>query len=95
MDRLVLIVSAALSCFIIVHILFQYLNDRFVRVYENRSIYIISEFILVVVMTFVNLVGNPKLNLITWICLVGFIAVVLYSDLKANLLRRVLECEVL
>ncbi len=95
MDRLVLIVSAALSCFIIVHILFQYLNDRFVRVYKNRSIYIISEFILVVVMTFVNLVGNPKLNLITWICLVGFIAVVLYSDLKANLLRRVLECEVL
>lgn len=95
MDRLVLIVSAAVSCFIIVHILFQYLNDRFIRVYKNRSIYIISEFILVVVMTFVNLVGNPKLNLITWICLVGFIAVVLYSDLKANLLRRVLECEVL
>lgn len=95
MDRLVLIVSAAVSCFIIVHILFQYLNDRFIRVYKNRSIYIISEFILVVVMTFVNLVGNPILNLITWICLVGFIAVVLYSDLKANLLRRVLECEVL
>ena len=95
MEKIVLIVASVLSCFIIVHLLIQHMNDRFEQLYRKRVIYVIIEVMLTIVMALINLVGNSTLNLSAWICLIGIIVGVFYCDVNYSVLKRILECEAL
>ncbi len=67
MDDLLLAVSTCLSCFIVASILFQFMNDRYNKAYQNKGIYYLIEIITIIVIAIVNLYDFWNLNLVVWV----------------------------
>lgn len=95
MDGLLLSICSCLSCFIIVTILFQFMNDRYNKSFQNKSLYYLLEIVSIIVISIINLFHISILNLIVWIVAVFIISYVFYFDESDNVLKRVIECEVL
>lgn len=95
MDNLLLPICTCLSCFIVAAILFQFMNDRYNKTFHNKYVYYFVEIITIIVISVINLLNFWILNLIVWFISIIIISYVLYFDDSDNVLRRIMECEVL
>ncbi len=93
MDRILLLFCSILSCFIVVSILFQFMNSNYERVYKKKRVYIISNLSAVILLTFVNMLNNSLWNLVTWILVTAICAIFLYYQNQNNAWKTVVECE--
>lgn len=95
MDDLLLAICTCLSCFIVATILFQFMNDRYNRTFHNKYVYYCVEIIAIMGISIINLFNFWILNLIVWFVAIIIISSVFYFDDSDNMLRRIMECEVL
>lgn len=95
MDDLLLAICTCLSCFIVATILFQFMNDRYNRTFHNKYVYYCVEIIAIIGISIINLFNFWILNLIVWFVAIIIISSVFYFDDSNNMLRRIMECEVL
>lgn len=95
MNDLLLVVCNCLSCFIVTAILFQFMNDRYNKTYQNKGIYFLIEIITIIVISIVNLYDFWNLNLVVWVVAIIIISNFFYYDDSDNSLKRIIECEVL
>lgn len=95
MSDLLFGICSCLSCFIIARILFQYMNDRYNKTFQNNRVYYFAELLTIIIISAINLADIWLLNLIVWFVAIGIISCIFYFDDTDNALRRVIECEVL
>ena len=94
MENIILYFCSCLSCFIIVTILYGFMDDRYNRTFANKYIYIGIELGMTFGIAVINLFHNEILIITTWIVMVGFVAYVLYYEDFIKPLKRILECEI-
>ncbi len=94
MENIILYLCSCLSCFIIVTILYGFMDSRYNRTFANKYIYIGIELGMTFGIAVVNLLHNEILNITTWIVVVGFVAYILYYEDFIKPVKRVLECEI-
>jgi len=94
MENVIMITSTLLSCLIVVHILLQFMNDKYEKVFRFKYIYYLLEVIWIIAMLFVNMKGNPSLNLISWIGAIAVVVGIFYREINAKFVKRIIECEV-
>lgn len=94
MENIVLYLCFCLSCFIIVTILYGFMDDRYNRAFDNKYIYIGMGLGMTFGIAVVNLAHNEILNITTWIVVVGFVAYILYYENFIKPVKRILECEI-
>lgn len=93
MDRILLLLCSFLSCYIIISLLFQFMNESYERSYKGKYIYIVIKYIMIIALVVVNMLNNPFLNLLTCIMIVGVCACFLYHENGNGAQRRIIECE--
>ena len=93
MDRILLLFCNILSCFIVVSILFQFMNSYYERVYKKKRVYIIVNVSAVILLTIVNMFDNSLWNLVTWILVTAICAFFLYYQNQNNAWKTIVECE--
>lgn len=95
MDRILLLSCNLLSCFIIISILFQFMNDKYIKNYKNTCIYVTVKGVAIAVFTIANMQNKSLLNLFVWILIVGICVNFLYYEEDNKAGRRLIECETL
>lgn len=95
MESLILLFCSLISCVIVINLWFEFLNDRYLKVYNNKFLYIALPIISICIITPVNLLMSPLLNMITNILLVGLVSFFFYFEDNRNNLIRVFETEAL
>lgn len=93
MDKAILLFCSLISCVIVINLWFQFLNDRYLKVY-HKNLYIILPVISILVITPINLLMSPLLNMFANILLVGVVSFFFYEDNRKRAIR-VLETEAL
>lgn len=94
MENILFVFCSLLSCFIVTYIWFQFMDERYHRVYQNKFVYIWSGVGTTVFMTALNLLNIAMLNLSAWLVLLAVEAGVLYFENGAKTIKRIVECEV-
>lgn len=95
MDSLILLFCSFVSCTIIFYILFQFLNDRFVAMYNSKWVYITVYSVSICIVMLVNMCMNAALNAVTNIILFGIISYFFYYEETTKKILRVFEAEAL
>lgn len=95
MQDMILYFSSCLSCFIVITILFGFMDGRYHRAVEKRCIYIGIKTCFVFGIAAINMYNNALINFTTWMLFVGFSSFFLYHDDFTQPLKRMLECEIL
>lgn len=95
MENIILHLSNSLSCFIVVWILFQFMNERYKKMFQSKYIYIMIEVLIIVGVSFVNLLRISLLNLAVWVISVALCSGILYFEEMDKPIKRILESEVL
>lgn len=95
MDSLILFFCSFVSCAIIFYILFQFLNDRFVAIYNSKRVYIAVYSVSICIVMLVNMCMNAVLNTASSIILFGVISYFFYYEETTKKILRVFEAEVL
>lgn len=91
MDKIVLLFCSFMSCIIIVNLLFQFLDDRYTRCYRSKKLYIILQAVSVAVLTGVNMLMLPLLNMSVHIVIFILISYVFYCVSGNRKTVRILE----
>lgn len=95
MDKILLLFCNFLSCFIVLSLLFQFMNSSFERTYKRKSVYWIAFWVCVFGMTFVNMLDISILNLLVWILISAISSYFLYYEDHNKAGRRIIECAAL
>ncbi len=95
MDKILMVLCYLISCFIVTCIVFQFMDERYHRTYQNRLVYVWSGIGNTIFMTVLNLMGIPVLNLSAWLGLAGIGSGVLYYENSIKRMKRLAECEAL
>lgn len=95
MDSLILLFCSFVSCAIIFYILFQFLNDRFVAMYNSKRVYIVVYSVSICIVMLVNMCMNAVLNTASNIILFGAISYFFYYEETTKKILRVFEAEAL
>ena len=95
MENIVYLFTSFLSCIIVMGLLFQFMNDRYEKVYGNSKLYnaawLISVFIITLVNQFRIVLANAAVNIIVF----GIICMIMYKDRDGRKYWRLLEAECL
>ena len=95
MDKILLAICNVLSCFIICTILFQFMNERYKKSCNNKTLYIMAEIAMGITAFCINMLNFAILNLLIWFVGVGVTVYFLYYEDADRPIRRITECEVL
>lgn len=95
MDKILLAICNGLSCFIICTILFQFMNERYKKSYNNKTLYIAAEIAMGITAFGINMLNLAILNLLIWFVGVGVTVYFLYYEAADRPIRRITESEVL
>ena len=95
MDKILLAICNVLSCFIICTILFQFMNERYKKSCNNKTLYIMAEIAMGITAFCINMLNFAILNLLIWFVGVGVTVYFLYYEAADRPIRRIMECEVL
>lgn len=94
-NYLTLLFGILVSCFTYTFIAFQFIEERYSRVYTSKILYIILKFSICVGMIGINLLNIPVLNLVSWIAIFGVIVMVLYTYSEKRAFQRFIEITIL
>ena len=91
MENIVYLFTSFLSCIIVMGLLFQFMNDRYERVYSKFTLYKVAWLIAVLLVTLVNQLQNPIANIMSNGFIFCFVSMILYKDRDGRKYWRVLE----
>lgn len=80
MENIVFLFTSFLSCIIVIGLLFQFMNDRFEKTYENSMLYKAVWLTAVLLITLVNQLRNPLANVVSNSIVYGIVSVIMYKD---------------
>lgn len=95
MDKINLLFCSFISYFIIVHIVFEFLNARYFRTYRKKYIYVMLPIFNVIVMMLADMAKNPVFSVSAGVLSAGIISFFFYGGHEAGKFIRVLETEAL
>lgn len=95
MEKATLYLCTIISCFIVVSIIWEFMNARYNRTFKNEYMYFAIEFGMIIIIAAINILGNAFLNLFVWAVGIGLSACFLYYENIDKPIKRILECEVL
>lgn len=95
MDKINLLFCSFISCFITVHIIFEFLNDRYFRTCRKKYIYVMLPILNVMVMMFADMVKNPVFSVSAGVLCAGIISFFFYGVHEEEKFTRVLRTEAL
>lgn len=93
MDKIILVFCSLVSCIISVNILFQFMNERYTKVSGNKWLYKFLPTVCILLITGVNALMIPLLNMAVHVVLFGMLTCFLYSGGKG--INRIVEVEAL
>ena len=95
MDSLILLFCSFISCVIIVNLLFQFFNDRYIKSYDSKLLYVLLPIIIIFIVVFANMLIDPILNLTVNLLWVGFAGCIFYYEENNRKYIQLLESEAL
>lgn len=95
MKTVVLYMSSCLSCFIVMTILLEFMNERYKRSFKNKYLYLAVKLGLTAAIAGVNMMNSAILNFLFWVAAVAGCAYCLYYEDADKPVKRILECEIL
>lgn len=87
--------SSCLSCFIVMTILLEFMNERYKRRFKNKYLYLAVKLGLTVAIAGVNMMNIAVFNFAVWVAAAAGCACFLYYEDAGKPVRRILECEIL
>jgi len=93
MDKVLLVMCNALSCFAVTVILFQFMDSRYKRITRKKYVYAFIEAAITLFISLINLMNNSLLNFLVWLVVLGASSCFLYYEDIDKPLRRLLESE--
>lgn len=93
MENIVFLFTSFLSCIIVIGLLFQFMNDRYEKAYDNSMPYKAVWLTAVLLITLVNQLRNPLANVASNSIVYGIVSVVMYKDRNGRKYWRLLEVE--
>ncbi|MBD5522425.1 MAG: GHKL domain-containing protein [Lachnospiraceae bacterium] len=93
MENLVYLFSCFLSCMIIAGLMFQFMGDRYEKVFVNPWVYRIAAAVVVVIVTLVNLKRSVWWNMGANFLVFGIASFIFYEDKSGRRYWRVVESE--
>ena len=90
-----LLFGILVSCITYTVIAFQFIEERYSRIYTNKMYYAVIQAAICIAMMGINILNNPVLNLAGWIGAFGATAIKMYSDQGKNVIRRLSEIAIL
>lgn len=94
-NYLFLLFGIIVSCLINSIIIFQFIEERYERVYQKKKKYVLMQVGTCLSIMIINLFGIPILNMISWLAIFGIIVGGLYTEYGRKSLQRVLETVIL
>ncbi len=94
-NYMVLFVGAIVSNLINSIILFQFIEERYNRIYDSRLLYKGVRILTCCVMSGINLFNHPAVNLIGWIVAFSLINTKMYENVGKKISNRIFEIVVL
>lgn len=95
MKTVVLYMSSCLSCFIVMTILLEFMNERYKRSFKNRYLYLAVNLGFTAAIAGVNMMDSAISNFLVWVVVVAGCAYFLYYEDADKPVKRILECEIL
>lgn len=95
MDRIILLFCSFISCVILVNLLFQFFNDRYLRAYNSKLLYILLPIVSIIVVTPINMFMSPILNMLVNVIWIGFVSYFFYYEEKDRRFIQIFESEAL
>ena len=95
MGKAALYMCTTLSCFIVVSIIWEFMNEKYHQALKNKYVYYLIKAGMIMIITAIHILGNPFLNLLIWGIGAAFCAWFLYYDGHDKPFQRIIQCEVL
>lgn len=95
MDKIILVFCSLVSCIIIVNIMFQFMNDRYNKIFESILLYKLLPVGCVLLITGVNTFMIPVFNMVVQLLLFGAAGVFFYFKDDGKKVHRLIEVETL
>ena len=95
MDRIILLFCSFISCVILVNLLFQFFNDRYLRAYNSKLLYILLPIVSIIIVTPINMFMSPILNMLVNVIWIGFASYFFYYEEKDRRFIQIFESEAL
>lgn len=92
---IIFVFGTIISCLINCIILFQFIEERNQRKYNNHLLYFILKIGLSLINGCINLINQPTINVISWIILISIINITLYENMNKTRIYRILEVSAL
>lgn len=94
-NDILFLLGIVMSCFVTTIIVFQFIESRHKRVYQNEKLYRIIKVLVSLFLMIINLFRYPMLNMLSWIIVFGIVGLCLYFDDNDKPMQRLLEVEVM
>lgn len=91
MDRIILLFCSFISCVILVNLLFQFFNDRYLRAYNSKLLYILLPIVSIIIVTPINMFMSPILNMLVNVIWIGLLATFFITKKKIEDLYKYLS----
>lgn len=91
MDRIILLFCSFISCVILVNLLFQFFNDRYLKSYNSKLLYILLPIVSIVIVTPINMFMSPLLNMLVNVIWIGFVSYFFITRKKTEDLYKYLS----
>lgn len=95
MKTVALYMSSCLSCFIVMTIFLEFMNERYKRSFKNKYLYLSVKLGLTAAIAGVNMLNSFIFNFLVWVVAVAGCAYFLYYEDAGKPVKRILECEIL
>lgn len=95
MDKIILVFCSLVSCIISINILFQFMNERYIKSFESKWLYKLLPAGIVLFITWINIFRRPLLNMAVHITIFGVVACFMYAGGKGRKINRIVEVEAL
>lgn len=95
MDSLILLFCSFISCVILVSLLFQFFNDRYLKSYNRKLLYVLLPIASIAIVTPINMVMSPLLNLLVNVTWIGLVSYFFYYEENDKRFIRIFESEAL
>ncbi len=95
MEKVILLFCSFISCVILVNLLFQFFNDRYLKTYNNKLLYVFLPIVSVFIVTPINTLMHPLLNLLVNVTWIGFVSYFFYCEENNRRLIQIFESEAL
>lgn len=83
------------SCIIIVSIMFQFWNERYIKTFDNKYLYLFLQIVNVFSVMLANMLMNTAVNLAINILWVGAVSIFFYRENDTKHFMRIVESEAL